>query len=101
MVRPRDRFPSKVVQRAGKPLGNLAAINEENCRVAFADQLKQTWMDRVPDGNAARRLRGGPSGDLLHGLEPRHIFNWNFNAKLQLLGSRGVDGRDWAVPQRL
>ena len=77
-----DGFAGKIVERAGEALGHLAAVDEENGGVALADQLKKAGMDGVPDGDAARHLRGGTTGDFLHGIEARHIFNWNFNSKL-------------------
>ena len=77
-----DGFAGQFVERAGQALGYLAAVDEENGRISLADQFEQARMNRIPDGDAAGHLRGGSAGDFLHGLEPRHIFNWNFNPQL-------------------
>ncbi len=39
-------------------------------------------MNGVPDGDAARHLRGRSTGQLLDGSQVGHIFNWNFNTQL-------------------
>ena len=79
---PRDRFTGKLVQRTRKPLGYLAAVHEKDGRMSLANQFQQPRMDCIPDGHATWRLRGSPGRDFLHGLEPRHILNWNFNTQL-------------------
>ena len=82
MVGAADGFAGEIVECAGQPLGHLAAVDEEDGGVPLPNELEQTGMDRVPDGDAARHLRGGSAGEFLHGVEARHIFNWNFNAQL-------------------
>ena len=82
MVGAGDGFAGEFVECAGQTLGHLAAVDEENCGVALANQLEKTGMNRVPDGDAAGHLRGRAAGDFLHGIEARHIFNWNFNSQL-------------------
>ena len=77
-----DRLTGKVVERTGQALGHLAAVDEEDRRVTLANEFEQARMNCVPDGDATRRLRSRSGGDFLHGLEPRHILNWNFNAQL-------------------
>ena len=91
---------SQLVQRAGQPLGHLAAVHKENCRVTRANNLKQAWMNRVPDGDAARRLRGRAAGQLFLFAQARHVFDRNFDAQLQLLGRAGVDDGDGTIAQR-
>ena len=61
MVRARDRFTGQIVQRTGQPFGHRAAVNEKNRRVTLANEFKETRMNCVPDGNAARCLRSGPA----------------------------------------
>ena len=61
-----DGLAGQFVERAGQPLGHLAAVDEENGRVALADDLEQARMDRIPDGDAARHLRGRAAGNLFH-----------------------------------
>ena len=77
-----DGFSRQFVERTGKSLGHLAAVDEEDGRVPLPDQLQQARMDGVPDGGAARCLRGRSTGDFLHGIEARHIFDRNFNSQL-------------------
>ena len=96
-----DRLAGQLVQRAGQPLGHLAAVDEENGRVALANDLQQARMNRIPDGDAARHLRGRAAGNLLLLAEARHVFNRNFNAQLQLLGRAGVDDGDGTIAEGL
>ena len=77
-----DRFAGEIVEGAGKTLGDLAAVDEEDGGVPLANELQKTGMDGVPDGDAARHLGSGATGQLLDSIEARHIFNWNFNAQL-------------------
>jgi hypothetical protein len=77
-----DRFAGEVVERAGKALGHLAAVDEEDGGVALADEFEQAGVDGVPDGDAAGGLRGRAAGEFFHGGKARHIFNWNFNSQL-------------------
>ena len=95
-----DGFAGKIVQRAGQPLGSLARIHKKNCRVALANDFEQPRMDRVPDGNAARRLRGRPRRNLLHLAEARHVLHRNLDAQLQLLGRGGVDDGYGTIAER-
>ena len=44
-----NRFAGEFVQRTGKPLGHLAAVDKKDRRVAFANDLEQAGMNRVPD----------------------------------------------------
>jgi hypothetical protein len=53
-----DGLAGQFVECAGQPLGNLAAVDKEDGGVAFADDLKQARMNCIPDGDAARHLRG-------------------------------------------
>ena len=96
-----DGFAGQFVERAGKALGDLAAVDEEDGGVALADDLEQAGMDGVPDGDAAGHLRGGAGGNLFLLAEVGHVFDGNFNAELELLGCAGVDDGDGAVAKRL
>src|ERR1039458_7102036 len=96
-MRAGDRFPGQVIERSGKPLGGLARIDKKNRRVAFANNLEQARMNRVPDRNAARRLGGWARGNLFHLAQPRHVLNWNLDAQLDLLTYGRADHRDRAV----
>ena len=54
-------------------------------------------MNGVPDGDAARHLRGGAGGDFFLLAEAGHVFDGDFNAELELLGCAGIDDGDGAV----
>ena len=99
VMRAGDRLSGQFVQRARQPLGHLAAVDKENRRVALANDLQQPGMNRIPDGDAPRRLRGRPAGQLLLLAQPRHILHRNLNAQLQLLGCAGVHNRHRTVAQ--
>jgi hypothetical protein len=51
MMRARDGLAGQLIQRAGQPLGHLAAVHKQNCRVARANDFEQARMNRIPDGN--------------------------------------------------
>ncbi len=51
-----DGFAGKIVERAGKPLGNLAAVDEENGGIALANELEQAG-----DESRSRWRRGAAS----------------------------------------
>ncbi len=58
VMRAGDGLAGKFVQRAGKPFGHLAAVDEENGGIALADDLEQARMNGIPDRDAAGHLRG-------------------------------------------
>ena len=99
MVCAGDGLTGEFIQRAGQPLGNLAAIDKENRGVALANDFKQAGMNRIPDRHAARHLRGWPRRNLFLLAEAGHVFDGNFDAELELLGGAGVDDGDRAVAQ--
>ena len=90
-------FAGELVEGAGEAFGDLAAVDEEDGGVAVADDFEQARVDGVPDGDALGGLRGGAGGDLFLLAEAGHVFDWNFDAQLELLGSAGVDDGDGAV----
>ena len=94
MMRAGDGLSGQFVQRAGQPLGHLAAVHEKDGGVALANDFKQARMNCVPDGDAARHLRGRAGGNFFHLAEARHVFNRNLDAELQLLARAGVHHRD-------
>ena len=100
VMRARNGLAGQVVQRSGQPLGRLPRVHKQNRRVALANDFKQPRMNRIPDGDAPRRLRGRPGGNLLHLAQPRHVFHRNLDAQLELLGRGGVDDGDGAVAER-
>ncbi len=81
MVGAGDGFAGQIVERTGEAFGYLAAVDEENCGVAFTDEFEETGVNRTPDRHAAGNLRGGARRNFLHLIETGHIFNWNFNSQ--------------------
>ena len=74
-----DVFAGQLIERSGQPLGNLAAVDEKNCRVALADDFEQAGMNCIPDGDPLGSLGSRTAGQILLFAEACHIFNWNFN----------------------
>ena len=96
-----DRFSGQFVERAGQTLGDLAAVDEEDCGVSFANDFEQArdesrsrWRRGLASGEA------GPLGVSSIASEARHVFNWNFNAQLELFGCAGVDDGDGAIAKQ-
>jgi len=87
----RNGLSGQLVERSGQPLGYLAAVDEQNGRVAGADDFQKPGMDGIPDGDPPRSLRSRAAGHLFLLAEPRHIFNRDFNSQLQPLESGSVD----------
>ena len=76
-----DWFAGQFVKRAREPLSDLARVDEENCGIPVPNQVEQTRVNCVPDGDAAGLLRSGSAGNLFDRAKVRHIFNWNFNSQ--------------------
>ncbi|MFN7980037.1 MAG: hypothetical protein U0P30_18030 [Vicinamibacterales bacterium] len=77
VVRAHQRLAGQFVQRAGEPLGESAAVHEQQRRAMGADELEQAWMDRGPD-RLHRLRRGRPAhrlGAVAHGghVRDRHV----------------------------
>ena len=49
VVRADERLAGQLVQRAGEPLGQPAAVDEDQRRAVRANQLEQPRVDRRPD----------------------------------------------------
>jgi hypothetical protein len=93
-------FTGQLVERAGEPLGDLAAVDEKNGGVASANDFEQARVNGVPDGDALGRLRCRAAGNLFLLAEARHVFDGNFDAQLELLAGAGVDDGDGAIAKR-
>ena len=52
VMRAHQRLAGQLVERAGQPLGQPAAVDEQQRRLMRANQLEQTRMDGGPDGGA-------------------------------------------------
>ena len=100
VMRAGDGLACQIVERSGKTLGGLSRVDKENGRVALANDFEQARMNRVPDGDAARGLRGRPRGNLFHLTEARHVLDRNLDAQLELLARGGVDDGDGPVAER-
>ena len=98
VMRPHQRLARQLVQRARQPLGQPAAVHEQQRRPVRANQLEQPRMDGRPDRRpdrplrcrAARRARSGAA-------EPRHVFDRHLDPQRQLFLFRGVDDGDGPV----
>ena len=89
VVRPDERFAGQLVQRAGKPLGDAAAVDEDQRGSMRADQLEQARVDCRPDRRTHRALRRRTARELHRAGQPRHVLHWNLDTEVQcLLGAR-------------
>ena len=56
VMRARNRLAGQLIQRPRQPLGHLPAVHKQNRRVARANNLQQSRMNRIPDRNPLGRL---------------------------------------------
>ncbi len=73
VMRAHERFAGQLVQRAGQPLGQTAAVDEDERRSVRADQLDEPRVDRRPDrraGGIRRPMSNGFSGSSVWAAPP-------------------------------
>ena len=100
-MRADQRLAGQLVERAGQPLGEAPAVDEDQRRAVRADQLEQPRVDRRPDRRARRALRRRAARDLVRLRRaapcPRPALR---SRSSSCFFSRGVDDRDRAVRRR-
>ena len=95
VVRAHQRLAGQLVERAGQPLGQPPAVDEEQRRPVRADQLEQPRMNRRPDRRRApAAATRGPLGTATGRPRLRHVLDRHLDAQLQRLLLRGVDDGD-------
>ena len=100
VVRAHERLAGQFVQRAGQPLCEPAAVDEDQRGLMRANQLEQPRVDRRPDRRSVVADRRGPARDVVRRREPRHVLDRHFDSQLQTLPRAGVDDRHRTVAQR-
>ena len=98
VVRADQRFAGQLVERAGQPLGEPAAVDEDQRRAVRANQLEQARVDRRPDRRPRVAQRRRPARDRRSGRRQlRHVLDRHFDRQLQRLLLPGVDDGDRPV----
>ncbi len=97
VVRAHQRLAGELVERAGQPLGEPAAVDEDQRRPVRANQLEQPRMDRRPDRRPRIADRRRAARDVVRGRQPGHVLDRHFDRQLQRLLRAGVDDGDRAV----
>ena len=99
VVRADQRLAGQLVQRAGQPLGQPPAVDEDQRRAVRADELEQPRVDRRPDRRPRVAHDAGPLGISAFGARSqlRHVLDRHFDGQLQRLLLAGVDDRDRPV----
>ena len=87
------RLAGELVDRAGKPLGQPPAVDEDQRRAVRANELDEPRMDRRPD-RRRRSPSAGPLATLDDLAEPRHVLDRHLDRELDRPPHAGVDDRD-------
>ena len=97
-MRAHERLAGELVERAGEPLREPPAVDEDQRRAVRADQLEQPRMDRRPDRRPrVGRLRRRPARDVVGRRQPRHVLDRHFDASASSgFFCAGVDDGDRA-----
>ncbi len=97
VVRADERFAGQLVQRAGEPFGQSAAVHEDERRAMRENQLQQSRMDGGPDRRPAIAERRRTAGDVIRRRQLRHVLDRHLDCQLQRLLLAGIDDGDRAV----
>ena len=101
VMRAHQRLARQLVQRAGQPLGQPAAVDEDQRRAVRANQLEQPRVDRRPDRRPRVADRRGSARDLVTRLrQPRHVLDRHFDGQRERLLRAGVDDGHRPVADR-
>ncbi len=94
VMRADQRLSGQLVQRAGQPLGEAAAVDEDERGAMRANQVEQARMDRRPDRGTRIADRRGSAWNVVGGREPCHVFDRHFDPQVERLLGAGVHDRD-------
>ena len=83
VVRADERFAGQLVQRAGEPLGQAAAVDEDQRRAVRANQLEQPRVDRRPDRRPRVADRRRAARDLVGRRQPGHVLDRHLDRQLR------------------
>jgi len=107
-LRPRDRpvmradqrFARELVEGAGEPLGEAAAVDEDERRAVGANQLEEARVNRRPDRPTRIAKRCRTARNIVQVRQLGHVLDRHVDRQLQLLLLSGVDDGDGAVADR-
>src|SRR5579871_3557246 len=91
----------EIVDGAGDAFREATIVHEDERGAVGANQFEELGMDRAPDGWADRALRRGATRERVDVVEARHVFDGNFDAKVEPFFLAGVDDGDGAVDGRI
>jgi hypothetical protein len=98
-LRPRDRsvmradegLARQLVQRAGEPLRQPPAVDEDQRRPVCADDLQEPRVNRRPDRRPRVPHRGRAARDVVGPRQLRHVLDRHFDRELQAFPLSGID----------
>jgi hypothetical protein len=99
MMRAHERFAGKLVERRREPLGDPAAVHENERGAVLLDELQQARVDGGPDGGSIAAA-GGAAWDVIALADARHVFDGHVDAQFEPLLLRRVHDRHVAVIRR-
>ena len=99
-MRSHQRLARQLVERAREPLGQPAAVDEDQRRAMRANQLEQLRMDGRPDRRPRVADRRRPARDLVRGGQLGHVLDRHLDAERERLLLSGVDDGHRAVADR-
>ncbi len=97
VVRADQDFAGELVQRAGEPLRNPPAVDEDERRAVRLDQVEESRVDRGPDRRAHGPLRRGAARYRLRLADLRHVLDRDFDFQIEPLLLRRIDDGDIAI----
>ena len=100
VVRAHEDLARELVQGAGEPLGQAAAVDEDERRLVRLDQLEQARMDCRPDRRPGVADRRRSAWDFISSREPRHVLDRHLDLELEALLRACIDDGDRPVVDR-
>src|SRR5262249_1805625 len=79
VVRAHERLAREIVERAGEPLGEAPAVDEDERRPVCLNQLEQPRMNGRPDRRPRVADRRRPARDVVGPRQLRHVFAGDFD----------------------
>ena len=97
VVRANECLAGELVERRRQPLGDAAAVDEDQRGAVRLHELQEPGMDRGPDRRAHGPLRGRTARDFLDLPDLRHVLDRHLDAQVEFLLLRRVDDRDGPI----
>ena len=97
VVRADERLAGELIQRAGQPFRQSAAVHEDERRSMRENQLEQSRVDGRPDRRPAIAERRRTAGDVIRRRQLRHVLDRHLDRQLQRFLLAGIDDGDGTV----